>query len=101
MENKFGLSPEKKKVTMEDVTLFGKLLFDKRNIIKKTAKEIASEFSSINESSILAWEKGTSFPEEEKLPVIAKAYGIELEELIRVFKISKEARRIEINVRRP
>lgn len=100
MQNKFELSSEKKKVTMEDATLFGKLLSDKRNIIKKTAEEITLEFDEMNPSTVFAWEKGISFPDKEKLPVIAKAYGIELEELIRVFKISKEAREIEKNVKK-
>jgi hypothetical protein len=53
-----------------------------------------------NHASIEAIEMGESFPKEEKLAVIARAYDLNLEEVTQAFNISKEARNKEKQGRR-
>ncbi|MDO8686840.1 MAG: hypothetical protein Q7K11_01360 [Candidatus Berkelbacteria bacterium] len=99
MENKLNVSPLPK-VRIEDVTLFGKLLSKSRSALGKNITEIVSETALATVPATRRWEQGDAFPEEDKLPAIAEAYSINLEELIRVLKISKEAREMEKNVRK-
>ena len=85
-------------VSLEDVQLFGKLLFDRRNSQGKSMSELARQIGVIP-ARVSAWEQADSFPDSEKLSLIAQAYGIDLEELKNAFKISKKAREMEISAR--
>lgn len=104
MENKFEFNPAKIKVNMEDVTLLGKFLTEKRLLLnkqkstEKLLKQIVSEID-VNVSTLLHWETGEVIPSEDKLPRIAQVYGIDLEELKKVFEISKAARQREKDAR--
>ena len=89
---------EKLEVSLEDVELFGKLLFDRRNNQGKSMSELARQIGVIP-ARVSAWEQADSFPDSEKLSLIAQAYGIDLEELKNAFKISKKAREMEITAR--
>jgi transcriptional regulator with XRE-family HTH domain len=99
MENKFESRPLVNNGGMENIDLFGKFLSERRNIINKSAKEISLDLG-VSYRIVFKWESGTIFPSEEKLPDIARVYGIELEELLNAFKISKEARQQEKDSRK-
>lgn len=82
------------KIEVEGVLLFGRFLTTLRKALSKTYKQIFSELG-LSKMTILKWESGENFPAKDKLPAIAAAYGADLEELIKVFEISKQAREKE------
>lgn len=84
---------------IEDVGMFGKLLSKSRSNLGKNVGETAIDLS-VSSSSVIKWERGEIFPDEDKLPAIAIAYNIDLKELARVFGISKSAREMEKKSRR-
>src|SRR6185436_20792945 len=91
MENQFKEGPVVPGFNIEDTELFGKFLRRSREEAekKKSQKQIALELG-VHPQMIQNYEAGVSFPKEERLPDIAKAYGVDLQELVRVFKISKD-----------
>ena len=91
---------EEKKVKMEDVLVFGQKLTEAREKINKRHKAIAQEIG-VNPGTPYHWEKGEEFPDENKLPKIAQAYGIDLEKLTEIFILSRAARELEKEARRP
>jgi hypothetical protein len=105
MRNQFEPLPsveEKLSAFREKLEAFGRLLSKRRSIIGKSARQVSLELGfGANSATVSTWENGTTFPEEERLPEIAKVYGTELEELRRVFEISKEARELEKESRHP
>ena len=100
MNNGFDALPSAPKVNLEDVSLFGQLLTKLRSVVEKTRKQIALDLN-IKEPSIVSWEDGTGFPSEDKLLNIAEAYGAEVGELKKALNISREARKLEKEFRRP
>lgn len=97
MENKFEFGAARPKVDVKDDILLGKFLNEKRllsnkeNGNEKLLKQIVSQIG-VNISTLLHWETGEVLPSEDKLPLIAQVYGIDLEELKKVFDISHRAR---------
>ncbi len=98
--NSLNKAPEKKKVTVEDRTLFGDKLKEARNRLEKSTKKNVALKLGVDTTSINFWETGETFPDESRLPDIAQAYNIDLNELTGAFKISKEARELEKNSRK-
>ena len=93
----------------ESAPLFGKinqeiehgaLLLNRRTkTIKPKTREKMGEACGVKGALIDKWEKGESFPPEDKLSIIAEAYGITIDELTRVFKLSKSLREQEKMIR--
>lgn len=77
----------------EDVYRFGDRLEGARNALGKISltRAAVAEGLHISQKTIITWEAGTSFPEENLLPDISKAYDINLEELTELFRISQKA----------
>lgn len=101
MEMPSSMREVKSEVKMEDLTLFGKLLFNNRTkIIKKQSNEIAEKLGVIP-SSVSAWENGRAFPLVGRESAVADAYGIELKKFLEVLEISKKARKLEIDALNP
>ena len=98
MENPFQKSLPAQEVTLEDVTRFGEFLLNGRK--GKAPAQIATQLG-VQSSHVLKWEEGETFPGEDKLQMIAHAYGVALDELKKVFDISKAARMLERQARRP
>ena len=88
------------KVRMEDVTLFAELLEKSRGLIGKARRQISRELG-VDVSMIDSWERSITSPSENRLPAIAKAYGIPLEEVQRDLNVSKAARQMEKDLRKP
>src|SRR3989344_3316270 len=91
MENKFTGDSSAPGVNVESITLFAELLLKSREARKKTRRGIAKEIG-VAYQMIQNWESGDFFPTEDKLPIIAEAYGINPQELDGVFRVSKEDR---------
>ena len=51
-----------------------------------------SEKLSVAQCSLASWELGTAWPTIDKLPGIANAYGVSLDELVPALIAAKEAR---------
>lgn len=94
----------KKRIDMNDKFLFGQFLKDRK--VEKKHTQLALEIG-VTDSTITAWEEGVSFPGkknkdgiqiEEILPKIARAYDVDLEELTKFYKISRDVREEEKNV---
>ena len=92
MENKVNGGPVVPKVSIKDIPMFGKLLSRSRSVLEKSLTKTSLDIPSISANALTQWEQGVAFPTEDKIPGIAKAYGIDPKELERVLKISKAAR---------
>jgi transcriptional regulator with XRE-family HTH domain len=105
MENKAkGLNSVEKSTAEkieEEKWLFARLLLSSREALKKTRLKIANEINlkvpaaQIKIPTIQGWEGGKPFPvfpDEKMLEAISQVYGIDKEELKRVFTISTLAR---------
>jgi transcriptional regulator with XRE-family HTH domain len=98
-------SPEKKKVTMEDIRVFGDKLIEAGKVINKNCRQISEGLGElgvdVSKKNIEEWEAGRRFPKEDKLEGIAQVLNIDLVELTKAFEISKEARDLEKSARNP
>ncbi len=81
-----------------EVEKFGTLLLVKRS--GRPRSHFAKD-CKVDENTIIAWERASSFPKEEKLESISIVYEISMEELREVLEISKSARQREIGGRKP
>jgi len=88
---KFEPNPDNR---FKDTKLFGEFLSKARNALSKNRAYIVSVLHT-SKAIPFNWEEGVIFPEEDKLPAIAEAYQVSLEELTKVYKISKVAREEE------
>ena len=77
-------TPEKKEVTLEDVTVFGESLRIARGGI---SFKLLAEKIGVNGKTLSHWEQGDSFPEESRLKKIAEVYKINFKK-IKVIKSS-------------
>lgn len=82
----------------KEIFEFGRFLSARRFQINETRKQIASECGVFG-STIESWENGRSFPDREKLPIIAKAYELDLAELTEKWKITDITREAEMKKR--
>ena len=92
-------TPERK-VTVEDEVVFGIFLSTARQRINKSHSQIGKELG-LRGSNSYKWENDFVLPDEKRLGAIAQVYGVNLEELKRVFKIAEEARDLAKEIRRP
>ena len=103
MEGKNGMNripqTQENKKGKEDGLLFGQLLVDSRNAVGKKRMQVA-QVLELRDSSLVKWEDGSSFPTENRLLDIAKAYGIDPQKLSEAYEISKVAREKEKNLRK-
>ena len=83
-----------RKVEMNDVFAFGEMLAEARARLDKGHKAIAKELN-LNVKSSYNWEDASEFPKEDRLPDIAKAYGLDLTKVIEVYRLSKQAHKLE------
>lgn len=83
----------------EDKMVFGKFLARSRFDLRKSVVTMTSKIP-VNASSIEQWERGIALPEEDKLPIIARTYSIDLKELQKLYRISKTASQKEASVRK-
>lgn len=98
-EDKKDDEPERK-VTMENVNTFGLFLSEARKMLGKNKSEVSKQLG-VGLTVISNWEKGDILPDEDRLGLIAEVYGIDLEKLAKVFKISQQARNLEKEARFP
>lgn len=87
------------KVEMSDVFAFGELLAGARAKLNKSHKTIAKELN-LHTTSPDRWENASEFPQESRLTDIAQVYGLDLTRVIEVFKLSKQARKLEKEARK-
>ena len=80
-----------------DVEKFGNFL---QINLKDLKMGIIAEKLQISGSTVYKWHQGFGFPKEADLPKIAKVYRVNLEELTEFWKLSKEARRKEVETRK-
>ena len=67
----------------------------------RVSTELIASRIGDSKGTITSWENGNSFPEEEKLLLIAAAYRIEEKELREAYGITQSAREQEKAGRRP
>jgi transcriptional regulator with XRE-family HTH domain len=84
--------------TMEDFDKFSEFLTKTRKEKKLRLKFIANGIG-VALSTIVSWEKGQSFPDENRLPSMAEVYGVDEVMLRRLFDISRQAREKEKKVK--
>lgn len=89
-----------RKVTVDDVVAFGNLLSTIRKSINKSHSQISKELG-LKGSNSYKWENEFVLPDESRLVSISQVYGVDLEELTRVFRIAEKARKLEKEMRRP
>ena len=82
-----------------DMERFGLLLKEYRKRSGKKFTEIKKELN-VSSSTAEDWGNAVSFPGEERLSEIARVYGIDFEELTRIFKISKKDRNRFVEARK-
>lgn len=78
--------PERK---VKDAYVFAYFLMQSRGA--KSFKLIA-DLLGVGTSVVMNWEKGNTFPMEERLADIAEVYGVDFSELKDKFTLAKEAR---------
>ena len=64
-------------------------IFKKLRILSAKTIKMVSEETGIHEQCIRAWEKGKSVPREDKLPMLAKAYGCEMSVFLEAYEKKK------------
>lgn len=90
MENRLEPHPSAVNNNFEKVKLFGLFLVKAINAIHKKNSEISEEIG-VSSALINKWHNDQVFPRPEKLPAIAKAYNVSLEDLTNIFDISIQA----------
>ena len=99
MENKFEKNISMPAIEADKIKLFGESLRRSRVNSGKTVKQAALALET-SETRINNWENGYAFPDESELSYLAWAYRIKLEELRKVFSVSKSARKTLKDVRK-
>jgi len=54
----------------------------------------------VKESTIVQWEEGKAFPEEDKLPSLGEVYEIGLDKLTEAYENSRQARKVNAKTKR-
>ena len=76
---------------MANIGVFGLLLAKQRSKIGKTSHKIAKEIG-ISQNSLMQWEHAETFPNEDRLPLIAEKYQIKEKKLLVALNSSKKQR---------
>jgi transcriptional regulator with XRE-family HTH domain len=82
-----------------DIEALGQFLSNARKLTDKSRSEISNEVG-VREHTVLHWETAFSFPSQNLLPFIAKAYNVKLDVLITVWQLATVAREEEKTARR-
>ena len=92
MENQFEKGPAAPKSPLEEIKIFGDFLYKARNnpITYKNKVKMAAELN-VSRDTLTKYENGEFFPKEESLPLVAQAYGLDLDEVKAKFEISRGA----------
>lgn len=84
----------------EQLMCFGHFLVASRKVLNQEPEDIAAELDLESVESVRNWENGTSFPKEKSWPKVAEAYRVLIEEFLEKLRISKMARKREIEMKR-
>ncbi|MES3005212.1 MAG: hypothetical protein V4690_03875 [Patescibacteria group bacterium] len=79
---------------------FAKLLRDSKRVSGVRERTLKTEFNVSSVSTFNNWESGESFPKEDRIPLIARVYQVDENQLRQALEESKLAREEEKRVRR-